>query len=108
MNFMSKYKDIDRKYEYLLKEAHFTDEELNKYFQKIDDLMKKVSVGTILYEFDPFDGAYSWKVTKIINKDMGIIELLEESTGKIQKTCVLGFNFSFKEAAKYSMIGANL
>lgn len=93
-----------RKFNYLLKEANITEEELEKRFNKIDEMMSKIKIGSIIYEHDAFDGAYPQKIIDIIDKENGIVEIYEESINKKSKICILSRYLTLKEALKDILI----
>lgn len=87
----------ERKLNYLLKKADITIDQLNERYKKIDKMMSKISVGDIIHEYDPIDGAYPQKIIDIIDKEQGIIKVYEESINRIQENCILKWHLTVED-----------
>lgn len=79
-----------RKIDYLLEKAKIDLRTLDKRFEEIDDKMLVIKKGRTVYIDNEIDcGFFVMTVTKIINKDQGIIEICYQGQpNRTQVKCV--------------------
>ena len=80
-----------RKLDYILTLAHKKMDEIDDHFKKIDDSMKNLKVGDTIYDYNAYLDCFPKKITKIIDKEYGIIETYEESTKQTEIACVTNY-----------------
>lgn len=92
----------ERKLNYLLEKANMIIDQLDERYKRIDEMMKKISVGDIIYEYDPFDGAYPQKIIDIIDKEQGIVKVYEESINRVQEGCILRWYLTIEDCLSWT------
>lgn len=85
-----------RKLNYILKEANISSNQINERFQKIDNLMSKVKIGTKIYVKNCFGDIFEKTVIEIVDEENGMIRVLEKNVGN-DIYCVLDVAFSISE-----------
>lgn len=85
-----------RKLNYILKEANISLNQIDKRFQKIDNLMSKINIGTKVYVKNCFGDIFEKTVIEIVDEENGMIRVLEQNVGN-DIYCVLNVAFSISE-----------
>ena len=85
-----------RKLNYILKEANISLNQINERFQKIDNLMSKVKIGTKVYVKNCFGDIFEKTVIEIVDEENGMIRVLEQNVGN-DIYCILDVAFSISE-----------
>lgn len=70
-------------------------ESLHNHFERIDEYMDKVTVGTLVYDPDPYDYhslGFPQRVIQIIDRDNGIIMVEDTHDGTIKEGSVLAYH----------------
>ena len=68
---------------------------LHNHFERIDEYMDKVKVGTLVYDPDPYDYhsiGFPQRVIQIIDRDNGIIKVEDTQDGTIKEGSVLAYH----------------
>lgn len=90
----------ERKYKYALETANITSEEVDKRFDRIDKIMSVLKVGDKLYQLGDWSDIFEQEVTKILDKENGIVELYERSINNFTVECV-AYRHTLEEAQPY-------
>lgn len=85
-----------RKLNYILKEANISLNQIDERFQKIDNLMSKINIGTKVYVKNCFGDIFEKTVIEIVDEENGMIRVLEQNVGN-DIYCVLNVAFSISE-----------
>ena len=85
-----------RKLNYILKEANISLNQIDERFQKIDNLMSKINIGTKVYIRNCFGDIFEKTVIEIVDEENGMIRVLEQNVGN-DIYCVLDVDFSISE-----------
>lgn len=87
----------ERKLKYLLNYANITLDDLHFRFNKIDEVMSKIKIGSKVYNGNCWGDVFEQIIINIIDKENGIVELYEESINKTTQDCILNYWLSFEE-----------
>lgn len=91
-------RDEQRKYKYILDRAGLTQEYVDGVFTAIDQRMKKIEVGCIVYEQGFFpDELFPKTITAIVDAELGMVETYEESINRTEVKCILDYVISLPE-----------
>ena len=85
-----------RKLNYILKEANISLNQIDERFQKIDNLMSKINIGTKVYVKNCFGDIFEKTVIEIVDEENGMIRVLEQNVGN-DIYCILDVAFSISE-----------
>ena len=85
-----------RKLNYILKEANISLNQIDERFQKIDNLMSKINIGTKVYVKNCFGDIFEKTVIEIVDEENGMIRVLEQNVGN-DIYCILDVALSISE-----------
>lgn len=80
-----------RELEYLLEKAHTTLPKITKHFDDIDFIMESLKIGDTVYETNIHQEPTLRTVTKIIDKENGIIETQGKDKDYGEIRCILDY-----------------
>lgn len=79
-------------YNYLLENSNVGVKDLDNRFNKIDEKMSKIKIGSKVYEYGCWDEYYELTVVNIVDKENGIIAVIEPGRygyeNEIKNKCV--------------------
>lgn len=96
--------DGKRKSDYLLEYMDAYNKGLdNERYQRINEMMSQINVGSTVYEADAFfdGGAFPQKVIEILDKEQGMIRVYEESIQKTMDVCILHRSLTYEDAVRW-------
>jgi hypothetical protein len=88
----------DRKYRYALECSGESEEDIDRRFSKIDEIMASLKIGDKLYDNNCWGDVFEKVVVEILDVENGIVKLYEPGIKSYCEGCVCNYFKTIEEA----------